>query len=247
MPSRLSPLASLITPLAAMALVGGVFLLAAYLLGRFPAYRPFRRACLGFAGQSGFACVATILTFMVPLLNQQPYVTVLNEAWLALSAALTAWLLWGAHGRQESAGLLLLLVPTALLLIVTAWPTLPAPPPLIEVAAAWAALGTVYVLPCWFLWRRYLSRSVVTRRPSTFTLKKALLIMAGYATCTALLCAALFWQGRHPVSLLAATVWAGAYYAGITLLVVGGCTLRALHRRGCFQRWLSKEQQQQLG
>lgn len=244
MPPRLSPLASLITGLSAMALVGGAALLAAYLLGRFPAYRPYRRACLGFAGFCGFACIATILNFIVPLLDQQPYVTLLNEAWLALSVALTAFLLWGTRGRRESAGLLLLLVPTVLLLVMNAWPLLPAPPPLIEMAAAFAAIGTGYALPFWLLWRRFLSWYSVARKASTFTLRRALLITAGYAACTAFLFAALFWQGRHPIALLSAFGWAGAYYLGITLLSCGSVTIRSLYRRGCFQRWLSKEQQQ---
>ena len=245
MPPRLSPLASLITGLSAMALVGGAALLAAYLLGRFPAYRPYRRACLGFAGFCGFACLATVLNFIVPLFNQQPYVTLLNVAWLALSVALSAYLLWGARGRRESSGLLLLLVPTGLLLVMDAWPLLPPPPPLIEVAAAFVAIGTGYALPFWLLWRRYLSRYFLTRKASTFTLKVALLITVGDAACTAFLFATLFWQGRHPTALLSAFAWAGAYYLGITLLSCGGVIIRSLYRRGYFDRWLSKEQQQQ--
>jgi len=136
-----------------MALIGGGALLAAYLLGRSPAYRPYRRACVSFAGFCGFAGVATFLNLTFPLLNQQPYDTFVNVAWLALSVALSAYLLWGARGMKETAGLLIPLGSTAMVLIGNIWPLLPAPPPFIELAAIWAALGTVYVLPYWFLWR----------------------------------------------------------------------------------------------
>jgi hypothetical protein len=237
---RISPL----TTLGTLALTGGGALLAAYLLGKFPAYCSYRRAFLSFAGLCGFAAGATLLNLAFPLLYQPPYTTLLNAAWLTLSEALSAYLLWGARGLKETAGLLVLFGTTGVLLIGNAWPLIPAPPPLIELAAAWAATGTMYVLPSRFLWRRYLSRCLVARRPSTFTLQRALSIMAGYATCTALLFVALFWQGRHPVSLRSAFVWAGAYYAGITLLGLGSVTLYTQYRRGRFQRWLSREQQQ---
>lgn len=245
MHAPLPPRISLMIGLAAIALVGGAALLAAYLLGTSPAYRHCRRACLSFAGFCGFAGIATLLQAAFPLLYQQPYAIFLNVGWLALSIALSAYLLWGARGPKESGGLLIILGATAIVFLGNAWPLLPARPPLLELAAALSAIGTVYVLPCRVLWRRYLSRYVVTRRPSTFTLKRALLIMAGNATCTVLLFVALYWQGRHPVSLLATTAWAGAYYIGITLLIVGGFAVCALHRHGYFQRWL--REQEQLG
>ena len=244
MPPLLPPRVPLILGITAITLVGGAALLAAYLLGKSPAYRPCRRACVGFAGFCGFAGIATLLQLAFPLLYQQPYETLLNVGWLALSVGLSVYLLWGARGLKESGGILIILGSTAMMLTLNAWPLLPAPPPLIELAAAWAALGTAYILPYWFLWRKYLSRYIVTRRASTLTLKLALLIMAGYATCTALLFVALFWHGRHPSALLTALAWAGAYYVGITLLSFGSVTVRTLHRRGCFRRWLSLEQQQ---
>jgi hypothetical protein len=244
MPSPLPLRVSLIVGVIVIALVAGAALLAAYLLGKFPAYRPYRRACASFAGFSGSAAVATLLQLAFPRLNQQPYEVVLNLGWLALSVALSLYLLWGARGLKASGGLLIILGSTAMILIGNAWPLLPAPPPLIEVAAAFVAIGTGYALPYWFLWRRYLSRYFLTRRASIFTLKLAMLITAGYATCTALLFAALFWQGRHPVALLSAFAWAGAYYIGITLLSCGSVAIRSLHRRGYFQRWLYLERQQ---
>lgn len=120
-------------------------------------------------------------------------------------------------------------------------PLLPAPPSLTEVAAAWATLGTVCVLPLRFLWHRYSRRFVVadSRTTSAFTLKLALCLMAGYATCTGLLFVALFWHGRRPSALPSAFAWAGAYWVGIALLSLGAVTIRTLHRRGYFQRWLS--------
>lgn len=244
MPSPLPPRVSEITGLVAIVLVGGVALLAAYLLGKSPAYRPCRRASVSFAGFCGFAGVATLLQLAFPFLYQQPYEIFLNVGWLALSVGLSAYLLWGARGPKESGGLLIILGSTAMILLGNAWPLLPAPPPLIELAAAWAAIGTVYALPCWYLWRKYLRGYFVTRKASTFTLKLTLLIMAGYGTGTTLLFVALFWQGRHPVALLSAAAWAGAYYIGITLLSLGDVAARTLHRRGYFQRWLSQERQQ---
>lgn len=238
------PRISLLAPLGTLALIGSGALLAAYLLGKFPAYRSYRRAFLSFAGLCGFAAAATLLNLAFPLLYLPPYNTLLNVAWLTLSVALIAYLLWGARGLKETAGLLVLLGTTGMLLIGNALPLIPAPPPLIEVAAAWAALGTAYVLPFRFLWHRCLRRSFVTRRPSTYTLKRALWIMVGYATCAALLFVALYWHGRYPVSLLSAFAWAGAYYVGITLLSLWSVTFYTLYRRGRFQRWLSMEQQQ---
>lgn len=244
MPAPLPLRISLIIALATMTFVGGAALLAAYLFGKSPAYRPFRRTCVGFAGFCGFAGAATLLQLAFPLLYQVPYEAFLNIGWLALSAVLSGRLLWGARGPKESGALLILLGPTLLFLLGNSWPLLPAPPSFIEMIAAWAAFGTAYVLPFWYLWRRYLSRFFLTSRAVTLTLKLSLLIMAVDATCAALLFGVLFWHGRHPSALPSAFAWAGAYYIGITLLSLGGLAVRTLYGRGYFQRWLKVEQQQ---
>ena len=51
-------------------------------------------------------------------------------------ALISVYLLWGARGLKASGGLLIILGSTAIVLIGNALPLLPAPPPLIELAAA---------------------------------------------------------------------------------------------------------------
>jgi hypothetical protein len=233
---------SLAICLTVLTLVGGGTLLAAFLAGKTPGARPFQRALISFACLCGLSILAAILQAIFAPHNEQPFTAWLNLACLSLSSAISACLLYFAQGRKESAGLLILLGATVFTLLMSAWPLLPALPPLTNLLAAWATTGTAYVLPYRFA-RHRLTRRLEPGRPALFTMKKALLMTAFFATVATLAFTALAWHGLHPALLPRSFAWGGAGFGGITLLDIAVLYGYALYRRGGFQRWLRPEQE----
>lgn len=245
MPPKPLPLpVSLGISIAVLAIVGGGALLAAYIVGKIPAARPFQRALISFTCLCGVAIAATILQVVLPPLNEQPFTSWLGVTGLTASAAISTCLLLGAQGRKESAALLLILGATVFTLVISAWPLLPALPPLTDLFAAWAATGTVFVLPYRFI-RRCLTRRLAIGRSETFTAKMALSMTAGYAVAF-LAFTALAWRGLHPALLPPAFAWAGAGYGAVTLLNIAVLYGYTFYVRGRLQRWLRPEEEGSL-
>lgn len=232
---------SLIIGIVTMTLIGCAALVAAHLARKSRRYRPYRSACISFACLSLLAGAGTLLQVALPMFNQEPYASWLDVSFLALSGAITATFLCVARGRHETASLSLILAPTLMLLAGDIWPSLPTPPPLAEMAAAYTALGTVLVMPYWLAWRLLHQR--LTGRLSPFTLKRALGFSGLYGVCAVVLFVAICWRGHHPTNLPSAFGWAGAAHVVVALLLGAAVSIYALYRRGRLQRWLSMGQQ----